>query len=335
MYRTRKWATGIAVATVALVSLGVPLASASTDSSPKLRVSADRLEKALECHELGGGTGSPVLLIHGTTSQGQKNFDWNYEPALRDLDRPYCTLNLPNNGTSDIQISAEYVVDAIRTMYDEADRKVTIIGWSQGGMIGRWALKYFPDTRDKLEEIVGLASSNHGTKMFNTYCAARHGCPEAFWQQSVGSKFLTELNSGQETYPGIDYTEIYTYTDEIVVPNLPSDSSSSLSTKGPGHVRNVAVQSICPGHVADHFMLGSTDPVAFALAKDAITHDGPADKSRIDRAVCTKAVMPAVNPTSLLLNESRFLGASVGSMAKYKNVPAEPKLAGYVKDHQD
>jgi hypothetical protein len=55
-----------------------------------------------------------VLLVPGTTLTAEENFSWNDERAFRSAGRPYCTVTLPHHAMSDIQVSAEYVVAAIR-----------------------------------------------------------------------------------------------------------------------------------------------------------------------------------------------------------------------------
>jgi hypothetical protein len=199
----------------------------------------------------------PVLLVPGTTLDPETNFDWNYEPALRARHRPYCTVALPGDAMGDIQVAAEYVVSALRTMHERADRRIQVVGFSQGGMVPRWALKYWPDTRELVRSVIGLDPSNHGSLDADAVCAL--ACAPAFWQQRPDSRFTTALNAGPETYPGISYTQIYSYSDEVVVPNLPPAASSELHTGG-GDIANIAVQQVCPGHVAEHLMMGSTDP---------------------------------------------------------------------------
>jgi hypothetical protein len=64
-----------------------------------------------------------VLLVDGTGSNPEHNFSWNWEPALTNLDHPWCAVALPDNGMDDVQVAAEYVVHAIRKMYAEAGRR--------------------------------------------------------------------------------------------------------------------------------------------------------------------------------------------------------------------
>jgi hypothetical protein len=196
-------------------------------------------------------------------------------------------------------------------------------------MIGRWALKFWPDTRADVDDYVSIDGSNHGTLDAYPVCAA--GCAPSIWQQRTGSRFLSALNAGGETYAGISYTQIYTVTDEVVFPNLPPAASTALHT-GPGDIRNIAVQRICPAHVAEHLSMGTVDAVGYALVLDAITHDGPADPARLGPSVCGRALMPGVNPLTLPINEAR-VGAEVATtLATYPHTSAEPPLADYAAD---
>jgi hypothetical protein len=129
-----------------------------------------------------------VLLIPGTALDPRANFDWNYEPALDAAGIPWCALAVPRYGTIDVQETAEYVVHALRRMHAESGRRVSIVGFSQGGTVGRWALKWWPDTRAIVEDLIGLSPSNHGTLSARAVCLAT--CPPSFWQQLDGSRFI-------------------------------------------------------------------------------------------------------------------------------------------------
>ena len=298
-------------------------------SGPRLSVPRAQLAAALSCTPtVAHATRPPVLLVAGTALTPQANFSWNYERALTALKLPWCTIALPNSGMDDIQVAGEYVVFALRTMHTASHRKVDVIGYSQGGMVPRWALRYWPGTRRLVEDDVGLDASNHGT-LDARYCELTSSCPAAFWQQRTGAALLAALNSRQETFAGISYTEIYSATDEVVVPNLPAASSSSLSGGG-GRIANIAVQSICPADLSEHLAMGSYDPVGYALAIDAITHPGPADPARVPASVCTHAFQPGVDPATFVTDYAAYLGAVGSAIAGAAQVPAEPALRPYV-----
>ena len=137
----------------------------------------------MQCHgNLAGAAKAPVLLVQGTGSNPPHNFGWNWEPALDELGIPWCTVALPGNGLLDVQDAGEYVVNAIRTMHREAGRRISIIGHSQGGMLPRWALRFWPDTRTMVDDDIGFAASNHGTTGAEPLCT--FSCAAADWQQS-------------------------------------------------------------------------------------------------------------------------------------------------------
>jgi Putative serine esterase (DUF676) len=58
-------------------------------------------------------------------------------------------VTLPDNGMDDIQVAGEFVVNAIRTMYTRAGRRISIFGHSQGGMVPRWAFRFWPVPRGR------------------------------------------------------------------------------------------------------------------------------------------------------------------------------------------
>ncbi|WP_249012051.1 hypothetical protein [Conexibacter sp. DBS9H8] len=297
---------------------------------PSLSVPAAQLRSALVCTaSVTRARRAPVLLVPGTLLNPSE-FAWNWEPALSRAKIPYCTVDLPNDGMADIQIAGEYIVSAIRTMHAMSGQKVDIVGHSQGGMVPRWALRFWPDTRPLVNAVIGLSPSNHGTVDANLACA--DGCAPAIWQQAIGSHFLAALNSYQETFAGISYTNIYTDTDEVVVPNIGPHPSSALTT-GDGAITNVAIQQVCPNDVSEHLGIGTYDATAYAIALEALTHAGPANPALVPRSVCLDPLMPGVNPLTFPLDFAT-LGAGVAeTLATYPHVSTEPPLACYVTAH--
>jgi triacylglycerol esterase/lipase EstA (alpha/beta hydrolase family) len=157
----------------------------------------------------------PVLLNPATGVTAEQNYSCNWEPALDKLGIPWCAYTAPYHTLGDIPTSGEYLVYAIRTMYAMARRQIAIMGHSQGGMSMRWALRFWPDTRAMVDDVIGFSGSNHGTTVGGQGICG-FGCPPADWQQFAGSDFIQALNSYAETFPGISYTEIYTHADEVV-----------------------------------------------------------------------------------------------------------------------
>jgi hypothetical protein len=295
---------------------------------PPLSVPQSKLRAAIACTPgIARDSRDPILMIPGTNLDPRPNYSWDYERAFTSLHWPYCTLTLPYHTMGDIQVAGEYVVYALRTLARTAGRRVDVLGYSQGGMLPRWALRFWPDTRPLVHDLVGIDPSNHGT--LDAEAACRSSCPPAYWQQASDARFIDALNSRAETFGGIRYTVIYSRTDEIVVPNLDSSGSSSLHTGG-GQIANIAVQQICPADVSDHLAMGTYDPVAYALAIDAFTHSGTAEPSRIPSGVCAEPFQPGVDPAGFPTDYAGFLTAIGQAAEQSPQVSAEPPLRCYV-----
>jgi len=216
-------------------------------------------------------------------------------------------------------VAGEYLVASIRSVYARAGRRISIIGHSQGGMVPRWALRFWPDTRSMVDDLIGIAPSNNGSVLPHATCAT--GCSPADAQQASGSNFLRALNSRRETFPGISYSVILSRFDEEDIPagTLPSDG---------GQVTNSEVQDVCPLDHTEHLGLGTYDPVAYALAIDALSHPGPAVEADIPSSVCLAQFMPGVNPATFPTDATR--AAVEDETSASPTVFSEPPLACYV-----
>jgi hypothetical protein len=337
----------VTLGTVALVTTGAAAADdapapaatyAPLDrTGPALTVPAAELAASLTCSGDPATGPEPVLLSPATGVTPEQNYSWNYARAFTAQGRYWCWVTMPDRTLQDIQRSGEFLVHAIRTMHAAAGRRIAVLGHSQGGMSMRWALRFWPDTRAMVDDVIGIAGSNHGTEGVSCGGGFRTSCPPAVWQQGADAKFIEALNSGAETFAGVSYTEIYSHTDEVVTPNTtPANSSSSLRT-GAGEITNVATQQVCPLDVYEHLTVGTIDPVAYALVMDALGHRGPADPSRIGRAVCLRLVAPYADVTNIGTG-LQVLGAAPGlltvslpvNLVGAPMVAAEPPLRCYV-----
>jgi hypothetical protein len=331
----------VAAGAAATLIVGTLPSSASTKNTgtafapidrpgPPLSVPAAQLQQSVNCTaNTTNATREVVLFVPGTTVTPQENYGRNWFPALDKLGWPYCSVTEPNNAMGDAQVSAEYVVYAIRYVHEISGRKVQILGHSQGGTEPRFALRFWPDLRPMVDDYITFAATNHGSVTVNGLCPPVLGCAPALWEQEYHSQYTQALNSYQETFPGISYTDIYTRPDEFVQPNLSSDGTTSLHGGG-GDIANIALQDICPIDVSEHIAVGTYDPVAYAIAMDALTHAGPADPARVSRTVCGQAFMPGVDAVTFATNYASVMGNIARELALAPHVSSPPPLKPYV-----
>jgi triacylglycerol lipase len=300
-------------------------ASASAAAGPPLKTSPGALQRAFACTgRLARAQRDPVLLVHGTFADSAINWSWNYERELPARGEPTCAVDLPNRSSGDIQVSAEYVVYAIRAMARKSGRKVAIIGHSQGGLDTRWALRWWPDLRDLVSDVVMFATPNHGAAYSDTACTGPSICAASLYQMRTDSKFLAALNAGGDTVGTVPYTAVVTKTDTTFV--LPQQGR--LDGKGP-RVTSAAVQDLCPGRAVDHNGLVYDAP-SNAIALDALDHPGPAKLSRIDRAVCQQDTMPGTTRGEADAKVQAYSGTLVELLGPNgPKAKGEPRLARY------
>ncbi|MES2488209.1 MAG: alpha/beta fold hydrolase [Pseudomonadota bacterium] len=270
-------------------------------NEPALETAQDKLDAGLHCTDFAHPDKPAVLLVHGTFTAGQEQYEWNYIPLLSARGYDVCTVTYPNRGLGDQQISAEYVVNALRRLHARTGRKLAMIGHSQGVSVPRWALRWWPSARNAVDDFILQAGPNHGTVIADPSLllaslglpvpplgAAIPLLPEAFRQFPPYSQFTQATNSVDETPGSIDYTAIYTVTDELVQPVIPVPTAALEYGQANPHVTNLLIQDLCPLQIVDHVTIGTIDAVAFAIALDAIEHRGPADPQRAGgAALCT------------------------------------------------
>jgi triacylglycerol lipase len=218
----------------------------------------------------------PVVLVHGTL--GNMQVSWNsVAPALERLG--YCVFaldygNSPQkgiNGVGDIPNSARQLQTFVNHVLSATHaKKVSIVGHSQGGMMPRYYAKFLGGAA-KIDDLVGLSPSNHGT---TDPAAPKAGafCP-ACVQQAAGSDFMKHLNAGDQTPAPVSYSVIETNKDEVVTPY----QSEFLPIAGTnGRVANRLLQDACPTDSTEHVGI-IYDPVAIQYALRALGRPGPID----------------------------------------------------------
>jgi pimeloyl-ACP methyl ester carboxylesterase len=209
----------------------------------------------------------PVVLVHGTFMDMTES--WNaMAPALeRD---GYCVfaLDYGHRGTDPIENSASELAAFVdHVLQATGASKVAIIGHSQGGMMPRYYMKFLGGL-DKVDELIGLAPSNHGTTNPGAFYTGQFGC-DACLEQQAGSDFLNQLNAPPEAPEPTSYTVLADRGDEVVTPYTSEALSGTTVT-------NVVLQNRCPNDDYEHVTI-PYDPVALQWVENALAQPGPAD----------------------------------------------------------
>jgi triacylglycerol lipase len=223
---------------------------------------------AAPASNLQTGTKDPVIVVMGTGS---------YEPPLSIL--AYNVLierlradgyrvfgfHLPGGGLGDIaETSAAFRPFVDQVLAQTGASKVDLIGHSQGGIVGRYYIKFLGGA-SKVDSYIGLGVPHYGSQLANL--AMLYGVLNClnfeFCQQMVtGSQFLRELNGNDDTFGDVRYTNFATVLDLIVVPYTNSFQRSGGAT-------NVTVQDQCPLRIVEHVTL-ATDTATYSGIRDAL-----------------------------------------------------------------
>jgi triacylglycerol esterase/lipase EstA (alpha/beta hydrolase family) len=286
--------SGVVIAVAGLLGLGTIVGSAPVAAAPPLPVVYNGLLGYSHASSSASPPGAndwscrpsaehprPVVLVHGTL--GDMSDSWQaLSPLL--ANNGYCVFALNYGaadgsgalgiyGIGDITQSAQQLATFVNQVLSATGAsQVDIVGHSQGGMMPRYYIKFLGGA-SKVHTLVGLAPSNHGTTLdglsalesyFPDSASFTGAACTACAQQEAGSPFMTELNAGGDTEPGVSYTVIESEYDEVVTPY----SSAFLS--GPD-VTNITLQDQCSldhgehlsmpyDHIADLDVLSALDP---------------------------------------------------------------------------
>ncbi|MDG9702686.1 triacylglycerol lipase [Streptomyces sp. DH37] len=197
-----------------------PLAVAATAlSALALALQAPSPAAATAASPTAYGPGSdPILFVHGWSSSGSV---WNTMAGRFRADgwpsthlRQWSYDTGQSNATTAQQVAAE--VD--RLLAATGASRVDVITHSMGGLSSRHYAKNLGGAA-KIDAWVSLGGPNHGTDTANA--CFQTSCTE----MRIGSRFLTDLNSGNETPGSPRYATWWSPCDSVINP----DSSVSLS----------------------------------------------------------------------------------------------------------
>jgi triacylglycerol esterase/lipase EstA (alpha/beta hydrolase family) len=234
----------------------------------------------------------PVVLVHGTFANSVDNW-LALAPYLENRD--YCVFSFDYGQLSGVPLfyglgPIDRSAEQLKTFVDKVlaatgAPETDLVGHSQGGLMPRYYLKFLGGAA-KVNALVGIAPDNHGTTLSGITNLLPYfpGIQDlltthtpALADQVVGSPFLTRLNEGGDTVPGVKYTVLATKYDEVVTPYRSQFLSGS-------DVHNVLIQDLCPLDLSEHAAVGLLDRIAFHEVTNAL------DPAHATATTCLSAV---------------------------------------------
>ncbi|WP_245677784.1 lipase family alpha/beta hydrolase [Nocardia acidivorans] len=203
----------------------------------------------------------PVVLAHGTDSSAYSDFSV-IGPQL--VQAGFCVFALnyggkpggKSYGTEDVWASSAQVGGFVdQVLAATGATKVDMVGFSQGASVTRYYINKLGGAA-KVGQWLGVASPSYGGVMYGLvpvadkvpalYSVAELFSSVAAVQQAAGSPFMTELNAGGDTVPGVRYTTIGSRVDEMIQP------FDNIALRGAG-ATNLVLQDLCPENKTGHF----------------------------------------------------------------------------------
>ena len=161
----------------------------------------------------------PILFVHGYSRTAS---DWNTMIGRFEKDgwaKSQLRAYSYNTSQSNVTTAEKVVkVEVEKLLSSTKATKVDVIAHSMGSLNTRWYIKFLGG-ESKVDDWVSLGGPNHGTDFAN-FCFSA-SCIE----MRAGSKFLSELNAGDETPGAVNYGTWWSPCDSIINP----DSSVPLS----------------------------------------------------------------------------------------------------------
>ncbi len=281
----------------------------------ELSVSASDLAAALTCPDEREHPEVPgVLLVPGTGLGSEENWALTLGGFLPAEGYDTCRVDLFETATGDIQVSAEFVVGALRAMAADGYDEIAVVGFSQGVLASRWALTWFPDVAPSVVDLIGIAGPSGGAAATAQLCTGMP-CAAALHQMTAGSAFLNALDAAWPSVEGIPVTLIGSNSDTVVqVAEVDAVPGAEM----------ILIQDVCPDREVDHVPLVA-DGVVAAIVLDALGDPGAASADRLPADVCDSTGIAADGWDAQAVNDGAF-GAILGATP----IDAEPPLAAYV-----
>jgi triacylglycerol lipase len=279
---------GLSAMAIALVGL---LATGPAGASSDLPVGYDFLQNAVMVNVAASAPGEniwtckptpehprPVVLVHGTGGNAATNWA-TYAALLKN--NGYCVYALTYGvvpalqvspvavgGIGEMRASAQQLKDVVaKVLTSTGATQVDLVGHSQGTLMPDYYLKYLGGA-GTVRHYVSLAPLWHGEgasalgdlmAMGTAYgFDVEKGLPvcRACTEMVNGSAFMKQIRQGGVAVPGVEYTNIVTRYDDVVLPY-----TSGIETGHP-NMANIVLQDVCPIDFSDHLEIASSPNAA-------------------------------------------------------------------------
>lgn len=283
------------------------------------------------------GNKTPVVLFPGSGSTGYMTFAGSFIPLLTNVTwADPIWVNVPMMLLDDAQSNSEYIAYALNYIAAITNRNVSLIAWSQGNLNAQWANKYWPSTRKITSNNIALSADYKGTTLAALVDATGLTKTPAFIQQESKSRFLRTLRSSGGDSAYVPTTTIYSSNlDEIVVPQKGKQASAYLKDARRVGVTNVEVQAVCHDKPAGGFYTHESilgNPLAFALAKDAIIKGGPAQLKRLNLSkICQRKLTAGLGDDDAKITEMAILKIAEAVLKYSPKAQSEPPIRSYAR----
>ncbi|KAH7031463.1 uncharacterized protein B0I36DRAFT_363152 [Microdochium trichocladiopsis] len=286
------------------------------------------------------GKKPPVILVPATGTKGGFTYYNNLGKLLPQQEyADPVWLNVPGWLLEEVPWNSEFVAYAINYISGITSRNVSVVALSQGNLNTQWALTYWPSTRALVSDYIAVSPDYHGSAIIEAMCPSLGllSCTPSLSQQTYTSNFIQSFRQ-RSAAAFVPTTTIYTATDEIVQPQHGTGASGYLlqdSSRPAAGVVNVELQKVCPLDSPASLLSDHVSPLwgaaLQALIKDALTHDGPADISRIPNwtGECSKLAADGLTLADVVGTTSIGPIAVASWLLYPKRVTTEPAVPAY------
>ncbi|HEV2791399.1 MAG TPA: alpha/beta fold hydrolase [Solirubrobacterales bacterium] len=170
----------------------------------------------------------PILFVHGWNGSAS---NWSTMVSRFEKDgypKSHLSTYTYNSSTSNKTLAETEVKSRVESLLKTTGAtKVDILAHSMGSLNSRYYVKFVAGGQEKVDDWVSFGGPNHGTKAANICFSVT--CTE----MRIGSKFLTELNAGDETPGTVNYGTWWSPCDEFINPPESTILSGATNTKTP------------------------------------------------------------------------------------------------------